>query len=80
MTYHIIALAALLSAGAGAALAGDGKDFAALDADKSGALSLAEVQAGAPDATAEDFARYDVDKTGDLSAEEFAVWQAAAKQ
>jgi hypothetical protein len=80
MTYRLIAAAAALSFAAGGAIAGEGKDFASLDADKSGALSLAEVQAASPDATAEEFAAYDAGKSGHLSTEEFAALEAAAKQ
>ncbi len=80
MTYRTIAAAAAFTLAASAAFAGEGMDFTTLDADKSGALSLAEVQAAAPDASADDFASYDADKSGDLSAAEYAAWQAAAKK
>ncbi|MHA7870947.1 MAG: EF-hand domain-containing protein [Hyphococcus sp.] len=49
-------------------------DFASLDLDVSGGLSLAEAQAIAPDLSADDFARFDSDGSGELSEEEFANW------
>lgn len=68
-----IALAVFLAAG-GALASGNDFDFAALDGDKSGGLSLAEVQAAAPDVTSEAFGRYDSDSSGELSQTEFAVF------
>lgn len=49
-------------------------DFSAIDSDASGSLSLAEVQAVAPNVTAEEFATYDADGSGDLSEDEFTAW------
>lgn len=57
--------------------------FEKLDADKSGAISLEEFKANAPDAekAAARFATLDADKDGSLSAEEFGKAQAGkAKQ
>ena len=48
-------------------------DFATLDTDASGGLSLTEVQAAFPDLTAENFAAADTDGNGELSAEEYAT-------
>jgi hypothetical protein len=48
-------------------------DFAALDADASGGLSLTEVQAAMPDVTAEAFATADADVSGELSEDEYAT-------
>lgn len=68
--------AAVLSLAAGAALAGD-KDFAKLDADKSGGLSLAELNAVMADFTAQDLAAIDADGSGDVSEAEYAAWKSA---
>lgn len=65
------ALAFALMAGAACA---QEPDFAALDRDGSGGLSLQEVQAAIPDATEEDFAKHDADGSGELSESEFAAW------
>lgn len=68
-------IAALSAFGlASPALAGD---FATLDTDGSGGLSLAEVQAAAPEVTEEEFAGYDVDESGELSEVEFDAWKAS---
>ena len=48
-------------------------DFATLDTDASGGLSLTEVQTAFPDLTAENFAAADTDGNGELSAEEYAT-------
>lgn len=55
-------------------------DFDALDADGSGALSLAEIQNAAPDVTAEAFAAADADGSGELSRTEFDAWMAATAE
>lgn len=55
-------------------------DFGALDADGSGALSFAEIQAAAPSVTAEEFAAADADGTGALSRDEFEAWKTASQQ
>ncbi|MEM9014391.1 MAG: hypothetical protein AAGB02_04710 [Pseudomonadota bacterium] len=51
--------------------------FAALDVDASGGLSLSEVQSAAPDVTANTFLQYDTDLSGELSETEFAAWRDA---
>jgi len=56
-----------------AAFAQAPSDFATLDTDASGGLSLTEVQAAFPDLTAENFAAADTDGNGELSAEEYAT-------
>ncbi len=71
-----IFLAASFALIAGTALAGEA-DFAKLDADSSGALSLAELNAVMDDFTAQDLAAIDTDKSGDLSEAEYAAWKAA---
>lgn len=73
MIVRILAASAFALSAAGAANAQQ-VDFASLDTDGSGGLSLAEVQAVAPGATAEDFARYDTDGSGELSESEFNAW------
>lgn len=69
-----IVLSVLVALGLSTAvLAQDAAAFASLDADASGGLSLAEVQAAMPDVTAEAFATADADVSGELSAEEYAT-------
>ncbi len=70
----ITILAAALTLAAGAALAGDA-DFAELDADKSGGLLLAEINAATADFTAQDLSAVDADRSGDISAAEYAAWK-----
>lgn len=53
-------------------------DFASVDADANGGVSLTELQTAAPGVTAEQFATLDADGSGELSAEEFAAISAAA--
>jgi len=79
MTNRTIAItAAALAAGMGAALAqNDGTSFSALDTDKSGGVSMAELKAAGATVTAEAFARHDADGSGELSASEFAAWRGA---
>ena len=57
----------------GAAMAQATTDFATIDADANGSVSLTEVQASWPDLTAEAFAAADTDGNGELSAEEYAA-------
>lgn len=64
-------------AGLGLASAAAAAQFDEVDADGDGLVSLAELQAAAPDATAEDFATYDYDSDGGLNESEFAVWSAS---
>jgi hypothetical protein len=51
--------------------------FAKHDADKDGALSLAEVQAADAKVTQADFDKYDTDKNKALSQAEFSKWMEA---
>jgi hypothetical protein len=53
-------------------------DFATVDADASGGVSLAEAQVVLPDLTEEAFTAADIDANGELSAEEFATVAAPA--
>ncbi|MEM9233677.1 MAG: hypothetical protein AAGA69_05500, partial [Pseudomonadota bacterium] len=69
----LAAAGSLLATGAMAQTVAD------LDSDQDGQLSLAEVQAAAPDVSAEVFASYDTDQNGYLSEEEFEVWKEASK-
>lgn len=67
-------LAGAMMLAAGAALAGDA-DFTKLDADRSGALSLAELNVKMADFTAQDLAAIDADGSGDVSEPEFTAWK-----
>lgn len=51
--------------------------FTMTDANKDGALSLAEVQKAEPKVTQADFDRYDADKSKSLSKAEFQKWAEA---
>ena len=51
--------------------------FAMTDANKDGALSLAEVQKVEPKVTQADFDKYDADKSKSLSQVEFQKWAEA---
>lgn len=76
-----IILSTLLVLGlSGAAFAQDAvaPDFATLDADASGGISLTELQVAMPGVTAEAFGAADTDASGELSAEEFATATAPA--
>lgn len=53
-------------------------DFATVDADASGGVSLTEAQVVLPDLTEEAFTAADIDANGELSAEEFATLAAPA--
>ncbi len=67
-----IVLASLFAFGlSGAAMAQAATDFASVDTDMSGGVSLAEAQVAWPDLTPEAFAAADVDANGELSAEEY---------
>lgn len=69
-----IILSSLIVLGlSGAAFAQQGTDFATVDADASGGVSLAEAQLALPDLTEEAFTAADTDANGELSAEEFAA-------
>jgi len=54
-----------------AAFAQAATDFATVDADASGGVSLAEAQAAWPDWNEEAFASGDIDANGELSAQEY---------
>lgn len=69
-------LTAAFALAAGAALAGDA-DFSKLDADRSGGLSLAELNAKMADFTAQDLAAIDADGSGDISEAEYAAWKSS---
>lgn len=74
-----IVLSSLILAGlSGAAMAQAATDFATVDTDASGGVSLVEAQAAWPDLTAEAFASADIDGNGELSAEEYGALVAAA--
>jgi hypothetical protein len=77
---HKIVLPALVVLGLStAAMAQEAApDFATLDADASGGLSLTEVQGALPDVTAEAFAAADLDASGELSEDEFATLSATS--
>lgn len=53
--------------------------FASIDADASGALSLAEIKLVDVAVTQADFDKYDADKSKSISKVEFDKWQAGAK-
>jgi len=61
-----------------AAFAQAATDFATIDADASGGVSLAEAQVAWPDLTQEAFTAADTDANGDLSAEEYDALAAAS--
>lgn len=66
-------LAGIVAAGFAAPAFAQAPDFASIDVDQSGGLSLPEVQAVFPDTTEEMFQTLDVDGSGDLSPEEYAA-------
>lgn len=61
-----------------AAFAQAATDFASVDADTSGGISLTEAQTAWPDLTEEAFTAADTDANGELSAEEYDALVAAA--
>lgn len=61
-----------------AAFAQAATDFATVDADASGGVSLVEAQAAWPDLTEEAFTAADLDGNGELSPEEYAALTGAA--
>ncbi|RYE60807.1 MAG: hypothetical protein EOP20_01510 [Hyphomicrobiales bacterium] len=74
-----IVLSSLIVLGlSGAALAQAATDFASVDTDASGGLTLAEAQVAWPDLTQEAFTAADVDGNGELSAEEYDALVAAS--
>ncbi|MBN9333044.1 hypothetical protein [Devosia sp.] len=62
----------------GAAMAQAATDFASVDTDANGGVSLVEAQVAWPDLTQEAFAAADVDGNGELSAEEYDALVAAS--
>ena len=60
-----------------AAFAQAATDFASVDTDVSGGVSLAEAQLAWPDLTEEAFVAADIDANGELSAEEYDALVAA---
>jgi hypothetical protein len=62
----------------GAAMAQAATDFASVDTDVSGGVSLAEAQVAWPDLTEEAFTTADADGNGELSVDEFATLSASA--
>lgn len=61
-----------------AAFAQAATDFASVDTDVNGGVSLAEAQVAWPDLTEEAFTAADIDASGELSAEEYDALVAAA--
>jgi outer membrane usher protein FimD/PapC len=77
-TMKKIALSSLLVLGlTGAAYAQAATDFASVDADISGTVTLVEAQAAWPDLTEDAFNGADADGSGDLSVEEYNALLAA---
>jgi opacity protein-like surface antigen len=78
---RLIAIAALAAAFAAPAAVADHhgakKTFADLDADSSGGVTLAEIQATKPAMTADKIAKNDTAGNGDISAAEHDAWKAA---
>ncbi len=74
-----IVLTTLFALGlSGAAMAQIATDFAAVDTDLNGSISLSEAQLAWPDLTENAFAAADTDGNGELSAEEYDALLAAA--
>ena len=72
-----IVLTSLFALGlSGAAMAQAATDFASVDTDVNGGVSLAEVQVAWPDLTEEAFTAADTDGNGELSAEEYEAYLA----
>lgn len=68
---HLIA--AIVAVGFAAPAFAQAPDFASIDVDQSGGLTLPELQAVYPDTTEETFQALDTDGSGDLSPEEYAA-------
>lgn len=66
-------LAIVTAAGLAAPAFAQMADFATVDADQSGTVTLEELQVAMPDVTQEQFTAADADGSGDLSQEEFAT-------
>lgn len=74
-----IVLTSLFALGlTGAAMAQAATDFASVDTDLNGTISLTEAQVAWPDLTEEGFTQADTDGNGELSAEEYDALVAAA--
>lgn len=74
-----IALTALFALGlSGAAMAQAATDFASVDTDLNGSVSLTEAQVAWPDLTEEAFTAADTDGNGELSAEEYEAFVTAS--
>ncbi|WP_297104121.1 hypothetical protein [uncultured Devosia sp.] len=74
-----IVLTSLFALGlTGAALAQATTDFATVDTDMNGSVSLAEAQVAWPDLTEEAFTAADTDGNGELSLEEYDALVAAS--
>ncbi|QYO76722.1 hypothetical protein [Devosia salina] len=72
-----IVLTSLFALGlSGAAMAQAATDFASVDTDVNGGVSLAEAQVAWPDLTEEAFTAADTDGNGELSAEEYEAYLA----
>ena len=69
----LIAVSATALLGTAAAMA-QAPEFAEVDADANGEVTLAELQEFAPDATQDDIDSYDIDDSGTLSDNEFVAW------
>ena len=74
-----IVLTSLFALGlSGAAFAQAATDFASVDTDVNGGISLTEAQVAWPDLTEEAFTAADTDGNGELSAEEYEAFLAAS--
>ncbi|MED5548325.1 MAG: hypothetical protein VX529_03120 [Pseudomonadota bacterium] len=72
-----VLIASVAALGLAAPVFAQDTTFADADTDMSGGLSLAEVQAIAPDVTSEGFDAYDADADGELNEDEFDTWKMA---
>ena len=74
-----IVLTSLFALGlSSAAMAQAATDFASVDTDANGGVSLTEAQVAWPDLTEEAFTAADTDGNGELSAEEYDAYVAAS--
>lgn len=73
MKKTVFSLAAVAALAMGGSAFAQGLDFASLDADASGTISIEELQVAIPDITPESFALLDSDGDGVLSEQEFAA-------
>ncbi len=71
MNKTVISLAAVIGLSATGGAFAQALDFATLDADANGTISMEELQVAIPDLTEESFAMLDTDADGTLSVEEF---------